>query len=121
MRWYRLRMRTRWRPLVGGGIGAVAAVVWAVSLAIYQPFMEPTWTWTDPTTGQVWPPVAGNNTYWPREIRHLAILLAAAALILACAAGRRAVLIAGSLTFGWLVVDLWLDRVDVAGPTTAVW
>jgi len=105
-------MLLRWRVLLGGLCGTGAAVIWAVALAVYQPFMQP----SGPDTDQV----ASNNTYWPRDIRQLAILLAFAAVVLIAGTRRRALLTAAGSAFAWLAADLWLDRIDVAGRGTAV-
>ena len=51
------------RMLAGTVAGVAAAVIWAVSLAVYQPFMQPTGYFTDPATGQAYPNLGGNNTY----------------------------------------------------------
>ncbi len=114
-------MGTSWRTGLGVLCGVVGAVVWAVSLAIYQPFMEPDGFWTDPATGELYPEVGSNNTYWPRDVRQHAILLALAGVILICRANLRGI-IAGAVGAGvWLGVDLALDRIDVHGDATAVW
>jgi hypothetical protein len=65
-----------WRTVVGGLSGLLGSLVWAVSLAIYQPLMQPTGFWTDSVSGVRSPILAANNTYWPRETRQLGILLA---------------------------------------------
>jgi drug/metabolite transporter (DMT)-like permease len=65
--------------------------------------------------------LGGNNTYWPRDIRQLAILLAFAGVILICRARLRGVVAGAIATIGWLGADLWLDRVDVAGRSAATW
>ncbi|WP_222870898.1 hypothetical protein, partial [Micromonospora sp. MP36] len=56
-----------------------------------------------------------------RDIRQLAILLAFGAVILICRTNVRGVLAGAIATVGWLAVDLWLDRMDVAGGATAAW
>lgn len=101
--------------------GVVGAVIWAVSLAIYQPFMEPRGVWISPDTGEVFPPVAGNNTYWPRDVRQLAILLACAGIIVICRARVWATFIGVVTAVIWGGVDLWLDRIDVGGQAMAAW
>jgi hypothetical protein len=112
-------MMSTMRMLAGWAAGVAAAVVWAVSLAIYQPFMEPTGFFTDPNTGQAYQNLGGNNTYWPRDIRQIAILLAFAAAILIAGTARRAIVTAAAGTVVWLGADLVLDRFDVAGGVTA--
>ncbi len=107
--------------MVGGLAGVVGAVTWAVSLALYQPFMQPHGMFTDPDNGQVLPRLASNNTYWPRDIRQVAILLAAVGVVVIAGPRLRALLTAGVWTAGWLAADLWLDRLDVSGRPTALW
>lgn len=100
-------MGISWRTALGALCGVAAAVIWAVSLAIYQPFMQP-----DELDGAF----AGNNTYWPRDIRQLAIVLAFLGVVLL----SRGVLAGGVGTAVWLAADLALDRLDVHGGATAV-
>ena len=113
-------MGRAWRGVAGAAGGTVAALVWSVALAIYQPLMEPSGSWTDPQTGEQVPNMASNNTYWPRDVRQTAILLAFAAVILLARANLRAILVAAAGTAGWLAADLMLDRFDVSGSGTAV-
>ncbi|GAA3259207.1 hypothetical protein ACFO1B_53260 [Dactylosporangium siamense] len=113
-------MGTSWRIVLGALSGVVAAVIWAVSLAIYQPYMQPDGFWTDPATGDQYPEIGSNNTYWPRDIRQLAILLAFVGVVLVCRANVRGILAAAVGTVVWIGVDLALDRFDVSGGTTAV-
>jgi hypothetical protein len=93
----------------------VAAAVWALSLAVYQPFMEPHGFWTDSSTGESYPNLGSNNTYWPRDMRQLAILLAFGAVILICHATRRGIAVGAIGTGVWLAADLVLDRFDATG------
>ncbi|GAB3867984.1 hypothetical protein ACFPIJ_23650 [Dactylosporangium cerinum] len=113
-------MGTSWRIVLGALSGVVAAVIWAVSLAIYQPYMQPEGFWTDPATGDQYPEIGSNNTYWPRDIRQLAILLAFVGVVLICRANVRGIPAAAVGTAAWIGVDLVLDRFDVSGGTTAV-
>jgi hypothetical protein len=110
-----------WRSMLGACCGVVGAVIWAVSLAIYQPFMQPDGFWTDPATGEAYPEIGSNNTYWPRDIRQIAILLAFVGVVLICRANPRGILAAAVGAAGWTGVDLALDRFDVSGGSTAVW
>jgi hypothetical protein len=110
-----------WRTVAGGLSGLLGSLIWAVSLALYQPFMEPTGFWTDPATGARYPIVASNNTYWPREIREFAILLAFGAVLLICRARGRGIIAGAIAAAVWLGTDLWLDRLDVSGQTMATW
>jgi hypothetical protein len=114
-------MRASWGTFIGGVVAVAGAVVWAVSLAIYQQRMEPTGFYTDPTNGQLYPHLAQNNTYWPREMRHLGILLALAGVVVIRGAAVRALVAAGALGVVWLAGDLWLDRIDIDGRPAAVW
>ena len=114
-------MGTSWRIVLGALGGIAAAVIWAVSLAIYQPFMQPDGFWTDPATGETYPEIGSNNTYWPRDIRQLAILLAFTGVVLICRANARSILAAAIGIGCWIGVDLALDRIGVHGGTTAVW
>ncbi|MER5334918.1 hypothetical protein [Micromonospora sp. NPDC002717] len=112
-------MQKSWQTIVGALSGVTGAVIWALATAIYQPLMQPDGFWTDGSTGQMFPEVGSNNTYWPRDIRQLAILLALGGVILICRANVRGV-VAGAIGMtGWLGVDIWLDRIDVAGGSTA--
>ncbi|MEV4131211.1 hypothetical protein AB0J72_03500 [Dactylosporangium sp. NPDC049742] len=104
-------MGMRWRSVIGGLSGLAAAVIWAVCLAIYQPYMEPS-----PAAEFV-----GNNTYWPRDIRQLAILLAFGGVVLIFRADLRAVLAAAVGAVIWVGADLALDRAGVSGGAAAVW
>jgi hypothetical protein len=102
----------RLRFLAGGLAGLAAAVIWSVTLAVYQPLMEPHGVWKDPSTGAAYPVLGDNNTYWPRDIRQLALLLAFASIVLICSASRRGVIV-GALGAGlWFAADLVLDRLD---------
>ena len=83
--------------------------------------MEPNGFFTDTETGHLYPSVASNNTYWPREIRDMAILLGFAGVAVICRAGGRGLAIGGVGAVLWLGADLWLDRVDVDGRTAAWW
>ncbi|MDG6100950.1 hypothetical protein Daura_01545 [Dactylosporangium aurantiacum] len=96
-------MGISWRTALGAFSGVVAAVVWAVSLAVHQPFMQPE-------------EFGGNNTYWPRDIRQLAIVLAFLGVVLL----SRGVLAGGVGALVWIAADLVLDRFDVHGGLTAV-
>lgn len=105
----------RWRVIFGGAAGLASALLWSASLAIYQPFMQPQGFFTDPTTGDTYPHLGGNNTYWPRDMRQLAILVAFAAVVLLGSATRRAIAV-GAIGSGiWIAADLVLDRFDVGG------
>jgi hypothetical protein len=112
-------MRSAWRIIVGGLCGVIGAAIWAVSLAVYQQLMEPTGFFK--TDGYSYPNLASNNTYWPRETRHLAILLAFAGVGVICQARPRGLAAGAVGAFAWLCADLWLDRIDIDGRTAAIW
>ncbi|WP_155373868.1 hypothetical protein [Catellatospora vulcania] len=119
-------MRILWRAAVGGLAGLVGAVTWAISSAVYQPLMEPSGVWFDDPGGWqaevdgVVQQTASNNTYWPRELRQLAVLLAVAGILVLCRTASRAVATAAVAAGGWLIADVLLDRFDVHGTSTAV-
>ncbi|GHJ46786.1 hypothetical protein Cs7R123_41280 [Catellatospora sp. TT07R-123] len=104
---------------LAGLTGLTAAVVWAVGSAIHMPLMQPSGVWIA-DDGVAYPNVASNNTYWPRETRELAILLAFAGLVVACGWSRRALSVGAAATVVWLAADLAVDRYDVSGPAAAV-
>ncbi|MGI5240038.1 hypothetical protein [Dactylosporangium sp. CA-139066] len=106
------RFRTLWITVAGVLAGFTGAAVWAVSLAVYQPFMEP----PDLPGGLT---SAENGTYWPRDERQWAILLAFAGVLLIAGPRRSAVTAGGTLAAIWSGADLWLDRVDVSGGAAA--
>ncbi|MBX6752449.1 MAG: hypothetical protein IRY85_22775 [Micromonosporaceae bacterium] len=109
-------MRASWGTVVGAAASVVGSVVWAVSLAVYQQIMEPSGFYD----GTVSPKLAENNTYWPREMRQLGILLALAGLVLIGQAAKRALGGAGVLGAVWLAADLGLDRIDIDGRPAVV-
>jgi hypothetical protein len=102
-------------PMIGVIVGAMACVVWAIGLAVFQP-------WVDREVAQRWPlyPVAGTHSYWAREVRWFAVLLAVAALVLIAGGRRRAVGLGVVAGVVWFALDIVLDRVGVAGAAAAV-
>ncbi|MET7970952.1 hypothetical protein [Micromonospora sp. NPDC005305] len=114
-------MQKNWHTIVGALAGVTGVVIWALATAIYQPLMQPDGFWTDSSTGQAFPELGSNNTYWPRDIRQFAILLAFGGVILICRANVRGIVAGAIATIGWLGVDIWLDRIDVTGGSTATW
>jgi hypothetical protein len=112
-------MRVPWGTVVGAAAGVVGSVVWAVSLAVYQPVMEPSGFHVFDDGTQTLK-LAENFTYWPREMRQLGILLALAGLVLIGQAAKRALVGAGGLGAVWLAGDLWLDRIDIDGRPALV-
>ncbi|MEU8300918.1 hypothetical protein AB0C04_26980 [Micromonospora sp. NPDC048909] len=99
------------RP-VGLFLAAAAAVLWAVNLTVLQPLTEPIGPWSEN--------LPGNNTYWARDLRFVAILGVVLGLVLAGRGDRRwsapAVLLGG----GWVAADLALDRSDPTGAESTV-
>ena len=93
--------------LVGGCVGAT---LWAVAVTVLQTPSEP------PPTD-----LAENNTYWVRDVRWMAILAVVGALILVFRGDRIRSGLAALAVPGWLGLDLWLDRIDAAGPTATRW
>ncbi|MEV4479037.1 hypothetical protein [Micromonospora coxensis] len=96
------------------GLAVVAVVLWAVGATVLQPLTEPIGPWSET--------LPGNNTYWARDLRFLAILAIAAGLVLAGGGRRDAALPAVLLAGGWLAVDVAVDRADPygTGPTVAL-
>jgi len=109
-----------WDKIVGWTVGVVGSLLWAVSLAIYQRRMEPSGFWRDPADGGLHPNLGSNNTYWPRDVRELAILLAVAGLIAVGRSSVRAVIVAATLGVAWFGADIWLDRIDIDGSSAMV-
>ncbi|BCJ74551.1 hypothetical protein CS0771_40950 [Catellatospora sp. IY07-71] len=112
-------MRMTWRTACGWLSGLVAAVVWAVASARYMPIVQPTGSWLG-DDGVTYPQLASNNTYWPRDVRHLAVLLALAGVLLIAGLGRRALVTGSVAAGGWLAADLLVDRLDLSGTVTVV-
>lgn len=105
-------MVRRWNSVAGLLCGCGGTVVWALGLTMLQPRTEPAKPWHDV--------VAGNNTYWARDLRWMALLAVLAALVLA-ARGRPLRSAAALLgTVAWLGLDLYLDRTDLTGRGSAV-
>ena len=92
-------------------LAALAAVLWAVGVTVLQPLTEPIGPWSEN--------LPGNNAYWARDLRFVAIMAVALGLVLAGLGQRRwsdpAVLIGGL----WVAADVAIDRADPtgAGPT----
>ncbi|MEV0811022.1 hypothetical protein [Micromonospora sp. NPDC050200] len=105
-------MRPVNRYAVGLGLAALAAVVWAVGLTILQPLTEPIGPWPEQ--------FAGNNTYWARDLRFLAVVAVVLGLVLAGGGDRRWTDPAVLLGAGWVAADLLLDRADLAGTAATV-
>lgn len=83
------------------------ALLWTIGLAVLQPRYE--------SSGEL----VGNNAYWMRDVRWMAVVAAVAALVLVFRGDRlrtRLSLLGG---VAWLAADIWLDRLDVAGWVAA--
>ena len=79
-------------------VAYAAGALWTVNLTRVQPLTEPAGPWHGLTVG--------NNAYWARDLRWMAIVAAVAALL---AVSRWA----WTLAPGWIAADLVLDRLDV--------
>ncbi|MEH0927599.1 hypothetical protein [Micromonospora sp. CPCC 205558] len=99
------------RP-VGLLLSAAAVVLWAIGMTVLQPLTEPIGPWSEN--------LPGNNAYWARDLRFLAIMAVAAGLMLAGRGQLRwsqpAVLLGGL----WVAADIAIDRVDPTGVAATV-
>ncbi|MEU7608881.1 hypothetical protein [Micromonospora sp. NPDC049204] len=99
------------RP-VGLLLSAVAVVLWAFGVTVLQPLTEPIGPWSER--------LPGNNTYWARDLRFLAIMAVAVGLVLAGRGlrswSRTAVVLGGC----WVAADLAIDRTDPIGVRATV-
>ncbi|MEU8184794.1 hypothetical protein AB0B86_28945 [Micromonospora sp. NPDC049047] len=98
------------RPL-GLLLSAAAVVLWAFGVTVLQPLTEPIGPWSER--------LPGNNAYWARDLRFIAIMAVALGLVLAGRGrlrwSRPAVLLGGC----WVAADVAIDRVDpIGGPAT---
>ncbi|MFG2051341.1 hypothetical protein ACGFIW_28410 [Micromonospora sp. NPDC048935] len=99
------------RPL-GLLLCAVAVVLWAVGMTVWQPLTEPIGPWSER--------LPGNNTYWARDLRFLAIIAVTLGLVLAGRGLRhwsRTAVVLGGL---WVAADIAIDRVDPVGVQATV-
>src|SRR6266516_3473555 len=105
-------MALRWGGILGLLCGWASAVVWSICLTVLEPGTEPAKPWHELT--------AGNNDYWVRDLRWMAIVTGLVALVLVARGEpvRSGAAVLG--TAGWLAVDLYLDRADVAGRAATV-
>ncbi|MEU7399577.1 hypothetical protein, partial [Streptomyces albogriseolus] len=62
------------RP-VGLLLSAAAVVLWAYGVTVLQPLTEPIGPWSER--------LPGNNAYWARDLRFMAIMAVALGLVLA--------------------------------------
>ncbi|MEU7917395.1 hypothetical protein [Micromonospora zamorensis] len=99
------------RP-VGLLLSAAAVVLWAYGVTVLQPLTEPIGPWSEN--------LPGNNAYWARDLRFMAIMAVAVGLVLAGRGhlrwSRSAVLLGGC----WVAADVAIDRVDPIGVRATV-
>ncbi|WP_433652546.1 hypothetical protein ACQP2C_09625 [Micromonospora zamorensis] len=99
------------RP-VGLLLSAAAVVLWAYGVTVLQPLTEPIGPWSER--------LPGNNAYWARDLRFMAIMAVALGLVLAGRGhlrwSRSAVLLGGC----WVAADVAIDRVDPIGVRATV-
>ncbi|MGC5306678.1 hypothetical protein [Micromonospora zamorensis] len=99
------------RP-VGLLLSAAAVVLWAFGVTVLQPLTEPIGPWSER--------LPGNNAYWARDLRFMAIMAVAVGLVLAGRGqvrwSRSAVLLGGC----WVAADVAIDRVDPIGVRATV-
>lgn len=101
------RLRNTW----GLAVACAAATMWAINLTVIQRLTEPTKPWHDK--------VGENNTYWARDLRFMTLVAALGAVLLVRRGNRPWYILAlGPLV--WLAIDVWLDRIDVAGTGMTV-
>ncbi|MFF0254254.1 hypothetical protein ACFYPW_17330 [Micromonospora zamorensis] len=99
------------RP-VGLLLSAAAVVLWAFGVTVLQPLTEPIGPWSER--------LPGNNAYWARDLRFMAIMAVAVGLVLAGRGllrwSRSAALLGGC----WVAADVAIDRVDPVGVRATV-
>ncbi|WCN82553.1 hypothetical protein [Micromonospora sp. LH3U1] len=99
------------RP-VGLLLSAAAVVLWAIGITVLQPLTEPIGPWSEN--------LPGNNAYWARDLRFMAIMAVAIGLVLAGRGQLRwsqpAVVLGGC----WVAADVAIDRVDPTGAEATV-
>ncbi|MCF0091646.1 hypothetical protein [Micromonospora sp. MH99] len=99
------------RP-VGLLLAAAAVLIWAVGMAVWQPLTEPIGPWSER--------LPGNNAYWARDLRFVAIVAIVLGLLLAGRGqlrwGAPAVVLGGL----WIAADVAIDRADPAGTGSTV-
>ncbi|MEU4550710.1 hypothetical protein EV382_6186 [Micromonospora violae] len=99
------------RPL-GLLLSAAAVVLWAYGMTWWQPLTEPLGPWSET--------LPGNNTYWARDLRFMAIMAVPLGLVLAGRGqlrwGGPAVVLGGC----WVAADLAIDRADPIGVDATV-
>ncbi|MGW2623157.1 hypothetical protein [Micromonospora taraxaci] len=99
------------RP-VGLLISAAAVVLWAIGVTVWQPLTEPLGPWSEH--------LPGNNAYWARDLRFMAIIAVTLGLVVA---GRGQVRWSGpAVVLGglWIAADVAVDRADPVGTWATV-
>ncbi|MGW3891986.1 hypothetical protein ACWD69_25125 [Micromonospora chokoriensis] len=99
------------RP-VGLLISAAAVVLWAIGVTVWQPLTEPLGPWSEH--------LPGNNAYWARDLRFMAIIAVTVGLVVA---GRGQVRWSGpAVVLGglWIAADVAVDRADPVGTEATV-
>ncbi|MEV4120584.1 hypothetical protein [Micromonospora sp. NPDC049645] len=99
------------RP-VGLFLSAIAVLLWAYGLTRWQPLTEPLGPWSEH--------LPGNNAYWARDLRFMAIMAVPLGLVLAGRGRARwsgpAVVLGGC----WVAADVAIDRADPIGVDATV-
>ncbi|WP_328650780.1 hypothetical protein OG598_21475 [Micromonospora sp. NBC_00330] len=99
------------RP-VGLLLSAAAVALWAYGMTTWQPLTEPLGPWSER--------LPGNNTYWARDLRFMAIMAVPLGLVLAGRGQMRwsgpAVVLGGC----WIAADVAVDRADPIGVDATV-
>ncbi|WP_430500189.1 hypothetical protein ACQRWP_00115 [Micromonospora trifolii] len=100
------------RP-VGLLLSAAAVALWAYGMTTWQPLTEPLGPWSES--------LPGNNAYWARDLRFMAIMAVPLGLVLAGRGqvrwGGPAVVLGGC----WVAADVAIDRADPIGVDATVW
>lgn len=92
-------------------LSGVAALHWVIALTWLQPLTEPGRPWHD------W--VAGNNSYWVRELRWAMIVLILVGFVWASRGDLKRTGYGAVAAVAWIGADVWFDRLNVTGmPTT---
>ncbi|MDG4759831.1 hypothetical protein [Micromonospora sp. WMMD710] len=99
------------RP-IGLLLSGAAVLLWAVGMTVLQPLTEPIGPWSER--------LPGNNAYWARDLRFVAIVAVVLGLLLAGRGQLRwsgpAVVLGGV----WIAADVAIDRSDPAGTPSTV-
>ncbi|MFI6233461.1 hypothetical protein ACIBD9_07875 [Micromonospora sp. NPDC050784] len=99
------------RP-VGLLLSAAAVALWAYGMTRWQPLTEPLGPWSEH--------LPGNNAYWARDLRFMAIMAVPLGLVLAGRGQARwsgpAVVLGGC----WIAADVAIDRADPIGDDATV-